>query len=89
MSGFKSAPASSGLIHGLFGLYFTADVPEKPIGGEPADEAGLRASWQGRLLDLTPIEFRLLRTLAANPGHVHAFDLESGDRLNDKPVVSA
>src|SRR5690606_30283464 len=24
-------------------------------------------------------------TLAANPGHVHAFDLESGDRLNDKP----
>ncbi|MEN0024952.1 MAG: TOBE domain-containing protein, partial [Microbacterium sp.] len=28
-------------------------------------------------------------TLAANPGHVHAFDLESGDRLNDKPIVSA
>jgi len=27
-------------------------------------------------------------TLAANPGHVHAFDIESGDRLNDKPVVS-
>ena len=28
-------------------------------------------------------------TLAANPGHVHAFDIESGQRLNDKPVVSA
>ena len=28
-------------------------------------------------------------TLAAKPGHVHAFDIESGDRLNDKPVVSA
>ncbi len=28
-------------------------------------------------------------TLAANPGHVHAFDIESGVRLNDKPVVSA
>ena len=28
-------------------------------------------------------------TLAANPGHVHAFDIESGERLNDKPVVSA
>ena len=27
-------------------------------------------------------------TLAANAGHVHAFDIESGDRLNDKPVVS-
>lgn len=28
-------------------------------------------------------------TLAANPGHVHAFDLESGSRLNTAPVVSA
>ena len=28
-------------------------------------------------------------TLAAKPGHVHAFDIESGGRLNDKPVVSA
>jgi multiple sugar transport system ATP-binding protein len=28
-------------------------------------------------------------TLAAKPGHVHAFDMESGERLNDKPVVSA
>ncbi len=36
------------------------------------DEAGLRASWQGRDLELTPIEFRLLRTLAANPGRVYA-----------------
>lgn len=36
------------------------------------DEAGLRASWGGRELDLTPIEFRLLRTLAANAGRVYA-----------------
>ena len=36
------------------------------------DEAGLRASWQGRDLELTPIEFRLLRTLAAQPGRVYA-----------------
>ena len=28
-------------------------------------------------------------TLAASAGHVHAFDIESGERLNDKPVVSA
>ena len=27
--------------------------------------------------------------LTAKPGHVHAFDIESGLRLNDKPVVSA
>jgi multiple sugar transport system ATP-binding protein len=28
-------------------------------------------------------------TLAATAGHVHAFDSDSGERLNDKPVVSA
>lgn len=36
------------------------------------DDSGLRASWQGRDLELTPIEFRLLRTLAAQPGRVYA-----------------
>jgi two-component system response regulator BaeR len=36
------------------------------------DDAGWRASWQGQVLDLTPIEFRLLRTLAAQPGRVYA-----------------
>jgi two-component system response regulator BaeR len=44
----------------------------------PAVPAGLqidpkawRASWAGRLLDLTPNEFRLLCTLAAAPGRVY------------------
>ena len=32
--------------------------------------AGWRASWQGQDLDLTPNEFRLLRTLASRPGRV-------------------
>ena len=27
-------------------------------------------------------------TLAATAGHVHAFDVESGERLNDAPVIS-
>lgn len=35
------------------------------------DEQGWRASWQGRTLDLTPNEFRLLRALASNPGRVY------------------
>ena len=35
------------------------------------DEDGWRAAWQGRDLDLTPIEFRLLSTLAAQPGRVY------------------
>lgn len=35
------------------------------------DETGWRASWAGRLLDLTPNEFRLLCALAAAPGRVY------------------
>ena len=36
------------------------------------DEAGWRASWQGQDLDLTPIEFRLLRALVSQTGRVYA-----------------
>jgi two-component system response regulator BaeR len=48
-----------------------AAVPEQasPL---QVDDAGWRASWQGQALDLTPIEFRLLRTLAGQPGRVYA-----------------
>ena len=34
------------------------------------DDAAFRASWNGVALDLTPVEFRLLRTLAREPGRV-------------------
>jgi len=34
------------------------------------DEAAFRATWDGSALDLTPVEFRLLRTLAREPGRV-------------------
>jgi two-component system, OmpR family, response regulator BaeR len=47
------------------------------------DEQAWRASWQGRALDLTPNEFRLLRMLASNPGRVYPraqlLDLLQGD----------
>jgi len=47
------------------------------------DEQGWRASWQGRALELTPNEFRLLRMLASNPGRVYPrsqlLDLLQGD----------
>ena len=36
------------------------------------DEAGWTASWHGQPLDLTPIEFRLLHILWAQPGRVYA-----------------
>jgi two-component system, OmpR family, response regulator BaeR len=41
-------------------------------GGFVLDEAGQRAWWQQRSLPLTPIEWRLLRTLLQQPGRVFA-----------------
>ncbi|WMJ70906.1 response regulator [Stenotrophomonas sp. 24(2023)] len=38
------------------------------------DEPATRATYNGRPLDLTPIEFRLLRTLLATPGRIWARD---------------
>ncbi len=43
-------------------------LPQAPL---QLDEGGRRASWQGQLLDLTPIEFRLLRVLAGQPGRLY------------------
>lgn len=34
------------------------------------DEDGYRISWRGRLLPLTPVEFRMLRLLLSRPGRV-------------------
>lgn len=36
------------------------------------DEACMEARWHGHSLDLTPVEFRLLRTLGKRPGQVYA-----------------
>ena len=47
-----------------------ASPPPPPPPALAMDEDGWRASWQGRALDLTPNEFRLLRTLASQRGRV-------------------
>jgi two-component system response regulator BaeR len=44
-------------------------VPSAPL---QIDEQGWRASWQGRALDLTPNEVRLLLALTSRPGRVYA-----------------
>jgi two-component system, OmpR family, response regulator BaeR len=47
---------------------------QRPLpGASPllVDDSGWRASWQGRALDLTPNEFRLLRLLATQRGRVY------------------
>jgi two-component system response regulator BaeR len=47
-------------------------LPPPPPPALAMDEDGWRASWQGRALELTPNEFRLLRTLASQRGRVFA-----------------
>jgi two-component system response regulator BaeR len=47
-------------------------APAAPSPPLQIDEQGWRASWQGRPLDLTPNEFRLLRAMVAQPGRVFA-----------------
>jgi two-component system response regulator BaeR len=45
--------------------------PDVPVlGGLTIDDEQYRASFNGEPLDLTPVEFRLLKTLAAAPGRV-------------------
>ncbi len=47
-----------------------AAVPGLEVGGFTLDDAGQRAWWRGQALPLTPIEWRLLRTLLQPPGRV-------------------
>ncbi|MDC8771058.1 response regulator [Roseateles albus] len=45
--------------------------PAQPlIGGFTVDEAGQRLAWEGQVLHLTPVEFKLLRLLLSQPGRV-------------------
>lgn len=50
--------------------------------GLQIDDAAWRASWNGQVLELTPVEFRLLRTLAAAPGRVFSRE-QLLDQLHD------
>jgi two-component system response regulator BaeR len=53
-------------------LAFGGGSPHLEVGGFAADDGGQRAWWQGQALPLTPIEWRLLRTLLQQPGRVFA-----------------
>jgi two-component system response regulator BaeR len=46
------------------------DRTEPPVAGLTIDEARHRATWNGRELDLTAVEFRLLKALSEAPGRV-------------------
>lgn len=52
------------------------------------DEAGWRATYHGIELDLTPVEFRLLRTLSAAPGRVFSRENLLDGLYDDHRVVT-
>jgi two-component system response regulator BaeR len=63
--------------------------------GEPSSTAALRidesthsAVFHGMVLELTPVEFRLLKTLAANPGRVFSRDRLLDNLYLDHRVVT-
>ncbi|MDU4094581.1 MAG: two-component system response regulator BaeR [Pantoea sp.] len=52
------------------------------------DEARFQASWAGKALDLTPAEFRLLKTLAQEPGKVFSREQLLNHLYDDYRVVT-
>jgi len=61
------------------------DSPAKQ--GLVVDEVSLRATLHGKDLDLTPIEFRLLKTLSTTPGRVYSRDRLLDTLYDDGRVV--
>lgn len=61
-------------------------TPDTP--GLDLDAERYEARLDGQLLDLTPVEFRLLRTLAASPGRIFPRDLLLDGLYEDHRVVS-
>ena len=52
------------------------------------DESRFQASWRGKLLDLTPAEFRLLKTLSHEPGPVFSREQLLNRLYDDYRVVT-
>lgn len=52
------------------------------------DEGRFQACWQGKLLDLTPVEFRLLKTLSCEPGKVFSREMLLNYLYDDYRVVT-
>lgn len=64
-----------------------AEQPEA-VPGLVIDEERYSASLDGKPLDLTPVEFRLLKTLASNPGRVFSRDQLLDKLYTDHRVVT-
>lgn len=62
--------------------------PEPGAGGLRIDEAGFAASLDGQPLELTPVEFRLLKALASAPGRVFSREQLLDRAYTDHRVVT-
>lgn len=60
-------------------------VEEQPL---VIDEGRFQASWRGNVLDLTPAEFRLLKTLSSEPGKVFSREHLLNHLYDDYRVVT-
>ncbi|MBW5823940.1 two-component system response regulator BaeR [Yersinia kristensenii] len=63
---------------------------EQPSESAPLliDESRVQASYQGHFLELTPAEFRLLKILATQPGHVFSREQLLNNLYDDYRVVT-
>jgi len=52
------------------------------------DEGRFQASWRGNVLELTPAEFRLLKTLSSEPGKVFSREMLLNHLYDDYRVVT-
>ncbi len=67
----------------------TPGIADAPVAEKlQIDESRYSASFDGHALDLTPVEFRLLKTLAAAPGRVFSRDQLLDKLYNDHRVVT-
>ncbi|AJJ18398.1 MULTISPECIES: envelope stress response regulator BaeR [Yersinia] len=65
-------------------------LPQQPSETVPLliDESRFQASYQGHSLELTPAEFRLLKILATQPGHVFSREQLLNNLYDDYRVVT-
>jgi two-component system response regulator BaeR len=59
-----------------------------PAAGLLIDEQGYSASFAGQPLELTPVEFRLLKTLSGQPGRVFSRDQLMNNLYQDDRIVT-
>lgn len=64
---------------------FSIDADSSPL---VIDEGRFKASWCGKLLELTPAEFRLLKTLSTEPGKVFSREMLLNHLYDDYRVVT-